>query len=95
MGMSVQEILLKIFYYFSEMDLPSQKKVLPYSRIIITTFSIIGFIIGYFKESFQIAVYANLLSILLCIIIFVPAWPMWKKESLKFLDTQAMKKKTN
>lgn len=95
MAVSAKELLMNIFFYFTEMDIQSQKNVYRYSQIIIILLSVIGFVIGFLKESFQIAVICNLIGTGLSIILFVPAWPIWKKKSLKFLPSQKTKKKTD
>ena len=93
MTLSVKEIIMNIFFYFTEMDIPSQQKGYFYSQVLITSLSIIGFIIGFLKESFQIAVYFNLVGTILSVVLFVPAWPIWKKKRLMFLPTEKNKQK--
>lgn len=93
-GTNITDFFRNIFFYFSEMDIPSQKFGLFWGRIIITIATIVFTVIGYFSQQFWHTVAGISITTLLVIAVFSPAWPCFKKQSLKFLDEQTKAKKT-
>lgn len=93
-GKTLQQVASDIFFYFSEMDIPSQKFGLFWGRFLITIGTIVSVILGYSTQNFMHTVAGISAVTLLAIAVFSPAWPAFKKRGLKFLDAKTQEKKT-
>ncbi|KRX04552.1 hypothetical protein PPERSA_04367 [Pseudocohnilembus persalinus] len=76
----------KLKIYLDEMDHDSQKLLQKISFNVIISVAIVSFIIAYLLQSFQVCVISILVAFGICTILFVPGWPMWKRNEIKWLE---------
>eukprot|EP00295_Goniomonas_pacifica_P041889 CAMPEP_0175981260 /NCGR_PEP_ID=MMETSP0108-20121206/47235_1 /TAXON_ID=195067 ORGANISM="Goniomonas pacifica, Strain CCMP1869" /NCGR_SAMPLE_ID=MMETSP0108 /ASSEMBLY_ACC=CAM_ASM_000204 /LENGTH=78 /DNA_ID=CAMNT_0017311767 /DNA_START=8 /DNA_END=244 /DNA_ORIENTATION=- len=62
------------------MDLRGQKYCEIAYHVIIITFAVVGFALGWFLESFRVSVYAVLAGVALAMAICVPDWGIFRPK---------------
>ncbi|VUZ46049.1 unnamed protein product [Hymenolepis diminuta] len=80
---SVKQKLSDLYEEYS-MDLEGQKLAERIMNVVLPLFCFIGFIAGYLMEQLSISVGLTCLGLLICAIIVLPSWPMYRKHPLKW-----------
>jgi hypothetical protein len=52
----------------------------------------VAYLVGFYHQCFAYTVYGILINTFVMLVLFAPAWPPFKKSSLKWLEPEAVKK---
>jgi len=80
----MEDILEKVWNYLNEMDFKSQRNVEKAYKMIILTVAVISFIVAFVCGKFSYCIYGVLGAAAFSALLFVPAWPMWKKNAVQW-----------
>lgn len=83
-GLPVHKALKRLFFYLSEMDVPSQQFALCWGRALITLATVVGLVAGYLAQEFNYTIAAVVVSVALAELALVPAWPWFHRRGLAF-----------
>eukprot|EP01016_Furgasonia_blochmanni_P055680 TRINITY_DN935_c0_g1_i4.p3 TRINITY_DN935_c0_g1~~TRINITY_DN935_c0_g1_i4.p3 ORF type:complete len:119 (-),score=28.59 TRINITY_DN935_c0_g1_i4:304-660(-) len=82
---AIERAIHGFWNYLNEMDFPSQKLCEKLYQTIIITVALISFVFAFIYQRFAICVASTMASAALCIVLFVPGWPCWKRKPVKWL----------
>ncbi|KFA65413.1 hypothetical protein S40285_00469 [Stachybotrys chlorohalonatus IBT 40285] len=68
-----------------QIDFDGQRRAEVVATILLAVTGLLAFNIGYTLQDIQKAVYVGLGGTLVTFLIAVPAWPMWRKNPIKWL----------
>jgi len=69
------------------MDYIGQKKAKKYYKLIISIAGVIGWIIGFFQQSFLATAIITGAATLACCMICIPPWSHFRQNQIKFLTS--------
>jgi signal peptidase complex subunit 1 len=72
-----------------QIDFDGQRRAEVVATLLLAITGLLAFNIGYTLQDIQKAVYVGLGGTLVTFLIVVPAWPMWKKNPVKWLPAGA------
>ncbi|CAH8495466.1 unnamed protein product [Heterobilharzia americana] len=81
---SIQDLRVWAEKHNMYMDYMGQKKAEKIMNIIMTTFLIIAFPVGYYKQQMSISVFILLVGCLLSAIVVLPPWPCYHRNPIKW-----------
>eukprot|EP01122_Echinamoeba_exundans_P006652 TRINITY_DN1918_c0_g1_i1.p1 TRINITY_DN1918_c0_g1~~TRINITY_DN1918_c0_g1_i1.p1 ORF type:complete len:116 (-),score=31.02 TRINITY_DN1918_c0_g1_i1:96-401(-) len=71
--------------FTGEQDFVGQQLAESHFTKILNVFAVIGWIVGFFLQSFKYTFYIIAAGAVLSVIVAVPAWPMYRQNPLKWL----------
>mmetsp|Transcript_21599 Transcript_21599/g.41204 ORF Transcript_21599/g.41204 Transcript_21599/m.41204 type:complete len:102 (-) Transcript_21599:457-762(-) len=68
------------------MDFVGQRLSEVMAQWIVTIFSAIGFLLGFFSGSFKLMMNTYMLGVFIALAVTTPEWPMFNQHPLKFIS---------